>query len=542
MAVAVVLFEGGLSLKFSEARKVGTPLLTLVLGGLILTLSATAFIAHHVAGLSWATSCVLGAILVVTGPTVIKPMLRHARLSSRPALLLKWEGIVNDGLGAILAVVIVEVAVHEGDGGFPVAAVLALLVVSTLVGLGLGWFLAQALRRQWIPEHLKAPAILAGVLVVFAVSEALFHESGLMAVTLAGVVLANVESASMEDIRRFKEDMATVLVALLFIVLSARLEWSHVSVITGSSLLFVLAVVFLVRPFAIWTSLAFQQVPWRERVLLGWIAPRGVVAAAMGGALAPRLESAGYQDAELIVPILFAVIVSTVLLHGLTIRPLARRLGVAADGEGGALLVGISRWSVELALAARDAGISVELVDSNYRNVARARSRGVRAYLCEVLDEEEVDDLPIEQVSCALLATEDDHYNSIAALALSRVFGRDNVFQIPRGTESLDSGNPSLQGLVSWDPRVSFTALARCAWTPGRIFRTTKLSAQNTWDDFLKRWPGANVLLADDSGRVLFPQHGQPLSVGTRLVFLPQEGQDELLGDPGEDQTADPRS
>lgn len=527
LAVAIVLLEGGLSLRISEVRRVGAPLLALVLGGLVISSSLTAFAAHSLAGLSWPTSWVLGAVLVVTGPTVIKPMLRQARLSTRPALLLKWESIVNDALGALLAVVLLELATHDPATGFPGWRIGLLLVTAGVAGFVSGWFLGLALRRGWLPEHLKASAILAGGLVVFTASDALFHESGLLAVTVMGIVLANVQAASLEDVRRFKEDVATLLVALLFLVLSAGLEMEHLQALTGGSLVFILSVLFVVRPVTVWASLTPFGVPWRERALLGWLAPRGVVAAAMGGALAPRLLAAGYEDAELLVPILFAVVIATVVLHGLTAAPFAQRLGVAAPGEVGLLIVGVSRWSLDFALAAQSIGVEVLMADPTYRSVSRARLRGLEAYRAEVLDEEDLDDLPFERVGVALVATEDDHYNALASLALSRPLGRDHVYQVPCLEEDRD---PSLQGLTAWDNGARYGDLTTRAWTSGRAFKTTELNAErNDWESFTRRWPEARVLLVATQGKVTLPSNGEAPEGGARIVFLPRPGQTEAL-------------
>ncbi len=336
LAVAIILFEGGLSLRLGEARRLGRPLLGLVLGGLVATFVLASLLARHLAGLDGATAAVLGAILVVTGPTVVRPMLRQAGLARRPAALLKWEGIVNDPLGALLAVLVLEVA--AGGGGGPAArallTALPLLLAAGVAGVAAGLLLARAMDRGLVPEHLKAPAALAVGLGLYAAAEAVHPEAGLLAVTVLGVALANSGSASIEDVRRFKEDATTLLVSLLFVVLAARLQPADLRALTGPALLFVAAVVFVVRPLAVGLGTLGSGLPWRERLLLGWVAPRGVVAAAVGAALAPRLADAGHTDANLLVPVLFAVILTTVVLHGFTVGPLARRLGLASRGGG----------------------------------------------------------------------------------------------------------------------------------------------------------------------------------------------------------------
>lgn len=521
LAVAIVLFEGGLSLHFKEARRLGAPLYALVFGGLVLTFGVGSALAHYVAGLSWAVSCVLAAILVVTGPTVIKPMLRSARLARRPALLLKWEGIVNDPLGALLAVLALQVAVAQpiGDDWNVTATlgpILPLILAAGVLGGLAGWFMALALARNWITEHLKVPAFVAAVVVVYASCDALFHEAGLLAVTAMGIVLANRRLPSLEAVRHFKEDITTLLVSFLFIVLSARLSLSDLAVLTGPALLFVVAVLFVLRPLAAGLSLAPTGLPWREVFLIGWIAPRGVVAAAMAAALQPRLLEAGYEDARLLLPIVFAIIVLTVVLHGITLGPLARGLGLASTGGGGLLIVGISSWSLELARTLQEKGIHTVVVDSHFRAIARARVRGAEAVYGDVLSSDTLDDLPFEELTWVLAAGADHDYNDLVGIALSRTFGREHVFTVTPAED--EERAEHLSANAPWGELGTYASLSARHWSK-RPFKTTLLTDAFSVEAFREKQPEAIVLFAIRDGQLRLVGDADQPGSGDMLLY-----------------------
>ena len=524
LAVGLVLFEGGLSLRFHEVRRLGRPLTGLLLGGLVVTFLLATVAARFAGGLSWGTAGVCGAILVVTGPTVIKPLLQQARLHRRPALLLKWEGIVNDPLGALLAVVVLELAVAASGHGGETPGFLWIplrLALAGLLGAAAGLGLARAMDRGLLPEHLKSPAVLASVLLVFAGCDLLYPESGLLAVTAMGIVMANAGSASVEDVRRFKEEIATLLVPLLFLILSARLEPASLEALWGRPLLFVAAVLFVVRPAAVHLSLLGAGVPLRERVLLGWIAPRGIVAAAVAGVFEPRLQAAGYADAGLLVPLMFAIVISTVVLHGLSIRPLARALGLAAPDQDGVLLLGASSPVVDLARALKEAGVDSLIADQNRRDLGRARLAGIPARYGDILDEEMLDDLPLETLGFALAATSDDAWNALACTSLVKVFGRERVFQLTPVAGRLPEGpeNPVL-GRVPWAGEVSYPRLARRYWQGAR-FRVTALTEEFGWEEFQQTWPGTLVLFRIRDGRLAPWEKDEDPGSGTVLLHLP---------------------
>ena len=312
LGVAIILFEGGMDLKLAEFRRVGHGIGRLTLVGPPLAWLFGTLAAHYVAGLGWATAAVLGAILVVTGPTVILPLIRQARLNKESASLLKWEGIVNDPVGVLIAVMTFQYLTISGGGWQSTlmgvgAAILAAAVLGGLGGWGIGWLY----RRGAAPEHLKGPILMVLVLVVYWASNLVQHEAGLLSVTVMGLVIGNMKLIELEALQRFKEHLTIVLLSVLFIVIPSQLQASALVLLDWRIALYVLVILFLVRPLTI--ALATAGAPMRrsDKLLLGWIAPRGIVAAATAGIFGPALVAAGYRDAALLLPVTFAVIIAT---------------------------------------------------------------------------------------------------------------------------------------------------------------------------------------------------------------------------------------
>jgi len=498
LSVAVILFEGGLSLNLHEARTAGRPLWRLLLSGLIVGFAVVTLGGMYIADLSLGTAAVLGGILVVTGPTVIIPMLRTSRIARRPATLLKWEGIVNDPLGALVAILVFQLAAETAAGNSmaSISGHFAVgVVVAAALGVGVGFALDRALDRGWLAEHLKSPIMLAAMLGVYTVAELVGHETGLLAVTAMGLLLANLENPHVEDIRHFKEHLSTLLIGFLFVTLSASLEISDLEQLLGPPLWLVAFILFVARPLVACCAGIGSGLPWQERALLAWIAPRGVVAAAVAGAFEPRLLEAGYADAGLLVPIVFGVIMSTVILHGLTIRPLAKLLGLSAGGGSGILIVGGARWVLQLALTLRRAGAEVVMTDSTYRKVSRARREGLEVHFGDVLSEEMEFELPLERLSWVMAANDDNSYNSLVCMRFANTFGRSNVLQLAMTTEEggRKEGDHNLMGRVPWGERGTYQEITRRYWSNGS-FKSTQLSEEFSWIDLQEKHPNALFL------------------------------------------------
>jgi len=514
LGVSIVLFEGGMSLNLVEARHVGSSLRRLILSGLIVGFTLVSLCAHYVAGMAWSQACMLGAILVVTGPTVIIPMLRSARIALRPAALLKWEGIVNDPLGALLAIFVAKVALSAEAGSSYLELTLTFVgtsVAAVAIGASVGYLLAKALNAGIITEHVKTAVILAAVLVVSAGCAAMAHEeSGLLAVTIMGVVLGNTDNHSIEDIRRFKEQVSTLLVSILFLVLSAQLKPQDLQALVGMQLVLIALILFVVRPVVALAATVGSDLPWRERAIVGWIAPRGVVAAAVAGALAPDL-----------LPIVFGVVLATVVLHGLSIRPIARALGLAARAGNGILIVGASLWGVSLAQALAKAGANVVLADTRFRRVSRARMEGLEVHHGDVLAEEAAMELPMEQVSWVLAAADDDSYNALVCLRFAPELGREVVLQLTPGTteKKAEEVKSHMMGRNPWGENANYRNITSRFWRGGS-FKSTQISEEYTWGNLKENSPDAMFMFYLHQGRLQILAGDTEPPTGAKVIYL----------------------
>ena len=336
LSVSLILFEGGLSLRASHIANVGRVVRDLVTLGAGITWILSAIAAHILVGLDWKLSILLGAILVVTGPTVIGPLLRHVKPVGQIGPVLKWEGIVIDPIGAGLTVLVFE-AISAGRLSQATPMLLLGVVKTLAVGAGVGalvaFLIVVMLRRFWVPDYLQSPVILAFVIAAFTGSNLLVPESGLFTVTIMGIMLANQHRASTHHILEFKETLSVLLIGSLFIMLSSRLRMEDLASVGFGGVLFLIVLIVLVRPVAVLASTLRSPLTWKERAFLALMAPRGIVAASISSVFALRLASEGFEKAHLLVPLTFLVIVGTVLVYGLGARFAARWLGLASQAK-----------------------------------------------------------------------------------------------------------------------------------------------------------------------------------------------------------------
>lgn len=455
IAVAVILFEGGLTLNLAELRGISAAVRRLIFPGAFVAWTLGAAAARYVGGLAWETAILFAGVMVVTGPTVIAPLLRQSKLNSRPAALLKWEGIVNDPLGALLAVLAYEVAVldvgvaHEGAP----AQIVASLVLAALLDAGFGFVLGKAIamlfRRGWTAEYLKPPILLVAVLVCFEIANLLQEEGGLVAVTVMGMTLANSRVASINELRLFKENVAVLLISGVFVILTANLTWQNFAALDARAYLFLAAMLFVVRPATVFLSTIGADLPWRERLLVGWIAPRGIVAVAVtsffGASLASGIstsleaaadpaarEALAYSlaSAEKMIPLAFAMVFATVVLHGFTISPLAKLLGLASSERPGVLISGSSLWSAALAKALADADVPVLVADASWRRLRPAREAGLQTYYGELLSEVTEHHLELNRYGVLLAVGGNEAHNALVCTDLAPEMGRAAIYQV----------------------------------------------------------------------------------------------------------------
>ncbi|MEM9779521.1 MAG: sodium:proton antiporter, partial [Pseudomonadota bacterium] len=416
VAVAVILFEGGLTLNVAELREARPAVRRLVFFGAPLGWLFSTLAIHYGAGLSWQSSAVFGGILVVTGPTVITPLLRQARLKGRPASILRWEAIVNDPVGALCAVLAFEVvaAVAGASTLLKAAEHFALgITVAAFAGYAAGRGIAIAFRRGQVPEYMKVPVLFGAVLAVYASTDALLHESGLLAVTVMGVVLANSHLPSFDELRRFKEHVTVILVSGVFILLAASLEVEVLRQLDWRAALFIVLIVLVARPLTVAIALIGTGLSWQEKAIVAWIAPRGIVAVAVAGLFGTRLAELGIEDGALLTPLAFALVAATVVLSGFTIRPVARALDLVSTQVPGVLIVGASDWSIALAKAFTDQGVPTLIADRNFHRLRPAREAELQVFHGEILSEAAEHHLDLNAYEILIAASDNDAYNTL---------------------------------------------------------------------------------------------------------------------------------
>jgi len=455
LSIGIILFEGGLSLCLSELREVGTTVLNLTTIGALITWGLGAAGTHYILEYNVPLSILIGAILVVTGPTVVIPLLRHVQPKGRVGTIAKWEGITIDPVGAILAVLVLETLLLLNDPSQAGSSANAALE-HVIVGLGLEIFVALGvsvaatmllifvLRRRLVPDFLRNAVTLMIVVAAFVVANVLQHEAGLLTTTLMGIALANQPFVSVQRIIEFKENLQVLLIGALFVLLSARLELSALAHIDLGVLVFLGLLVIFVRPLAVFVSSIGSGLSWEEKAFLSWMAPRGVVAAAVASLFAFQLRPVYPEAVDGMVPVVFAVIVGTVAIYGLTAAPLAQWFGLADPDPNGILFVGAAPWVRAIARRVQELGVSVSLLDSNPAHVRHAREEGIDARKANVLSKTVLDEINLYGIGRLLITIPNDEVASLTALHFSEVFDSSDIYQLAAGPESRDEGESKM--------------------------------------------------------------------------------------------------
>lgn len=547
LSVGIILFEGGLSLNFREIIGTRGVVFRLVTVGLLFTWLATAWLAHNVAGFSTTMSVLLGALLTVSGPTVVLPLLRHVQPVRRIGSLAKWEGIVNDPIGAVVAALVFEVVLHHAPGQMTSGWMLGLLqtLFYSIVSASLsGWLLLLMLRRYWVPDFLQNPVILSWVLLLFAVSNRLAPESGLVSVTLLGVILANQRSVAVRHIIEFKENLRVLLISTLFIVLASRLriDMDVLRTLGWRSVWFVALLIAVVRPVAVLLATVGSSLPWRERAFLAWIHPRGIVAAAVSSLFALRIARASdlataqelLAETDRFVLVTFLVIVATVTVYGLTLAPLARWLGLSSENPQGILFAGASPSIREIARAVKEDGFPVLLVDTNPRNNAAARMAGLSVAFASIGSEYVQEQIDLGGIGRLLAMTPNDEVNTLAVMGFTERFGRAEVYQVaPAETSSgrTEKVGAYRQGRTLFDKPVTIGELEG-RFAAGERIKKTTLTTDFTYDDFLARYGESALVLfrIDETGKklaVATEKNDLAPRPGQKLIALVKEANDK---------------
>lgn len=444
LLVALVVFEGGMALDFRQLREAGEGVARLTMLALPINWVLGSLAAHYVAHLEWGTSMLFGAIVVVTGPTVVLPLLRSAKLQPRVAAFLRWEAIVNDPLGAILAAVVLQLMMLHVDVHADVffthtlPDLLGAIAVSLSAGILPAYLIRYLFTRDLMPEILKTPVLISMALVIFSLCNLEMGGAGLMAVTIFGMALANLQIPGVAELRRMKESLVVLVVSVLFIMLTADLHRDVLAQLSIPIFALTVVVLFVVRPVGIFLSTLGTSMPWKEKLFVGWIAPRGIVAAAVAGEAGISLKEAGYQSADLIMPAVFAVIAVTMILHGFSLGPIARLLKLTLSNEPAIAILGASAWSINFARCLRQAGVPVLLVDNRSSALIPATRQDIPVLRAELLSQHGQESFEERPADYLIATTGDGIYNGMVCGHLAPTMGRQRVYQISPGVARLD--------------------------------------------------------------------------------------------------------
>ncbi len=454
LAVGIILFEGGLTLKRDEISKVGSVIGKLISLGALITFIGAGVAAHYIIGLDWRVCFLFAALIIVTGPTVITPILRNIPLTKDVAAVLRWEGILIDPIGALVAVLVYEFINVEGDSGFTKQALLEfgkIILIGLAFGVSAGYALYISIKKKFIPHYLSNVATLSAVLAVFVISDLFAHESGLLAVVIMGMYLGNSNLSNLSELLYFKESLSVLLVSILFILLAANISMDDLILIFNWETAILLAVViFVLRPITVFASTINSSLKFNEKVFISWVGPRGIVAAGISSLFGARLVEKGVVGAEYITPLVFSVVLVTVILNATTARLIAGWLGVLVKKQEGILIIGASKASRLIANYLHKNDRHVVLIDSNQININRSKELGLEAYTANIYSDDLTDNFELNDVGYLLAFTSSDEINKQAINRLKQHFGENGTFRLMTSEEMRNRKNLSDKDLFSY--------------------------------------------------------------------------------------------
>lgn len=466
LAISIILFEGGLTLKRSEIRNVGPVITKLITIGSIVTFFGAGVLVHYAIGLSWEMSFLFSSLIIVTGPTVITPILRNIPLKKDVSAVLKWEGILIDPIGALAAVLVFEfIIVGEGQG-YTQTALLEfgkIVVFGLTIGFTFAHALTFAIKKNFVPHYLLNVVSLSTVLLVFVMSDVFAKESGLLAVVVMGMVMGNTNLPNIKELLYFKESLSVLLISILFILLSANVNLSDLELIyKWNSLVLFLVIVFLIRPLGVFLSAAGSNLKLNEKLFIGWVGPRGIVAAGIASLFGSKLLLRNEPGAEYITPLVFMIVLGTVMLNATTARLFAKMVGVFLTKSEGILIIGASKISRLIGEYLQKNNRHVVLIDNNQTNVAKAKKIGLEAIDANIYSDTLSDNIELNDVGYLMALTGNSDINDFAINKFKNEFGENGSFRLVNSDEMTDPESNPKEGLFSHtDDFIKLTEAAR---------------------------------------------------------------------------------
>lgn len=453
LSVALILFEGGLSLELREIEEVSGSIRNLVTVGTLITLAGGGMAAHWLGEFPWTIAFLYASLIVVTGPTVINPLLKQAGADRQISAILEGEGVLIDPIGAILSVVVLEFVLQsETDLWQAITELAGGLGLGALIGFSGGWCLSQLIKRaNFLSDQLKNLVVLAGVWGLYGFSQVVVQESGLMTAVTAGIMMHLSELPTERVLRRFKGQLSTLAISVLFILLAADLSIPGVLALGWGGLWTVIALMAIVRPLNVLISTWNSDLNWRQKAFLAWIAPRGIVAASIASLFAVSLTNQGMNGGDSIKALVFLTIIVTVVLPGLTAQPLARVLKISAQSAIGVMIIGCHPLGRYLARLMQQQE-PVVLVDTDPESCAQACQEGLDAFMGNALDMDVLQSAGLEQLGTLLVMTRNPEVNLVLAQRVLEEFHPPRVLAVfpPRGSndhETTGLGEPAVAGI-----------------------------------------------------------------------------------------------
>ncbi|MFT4687551.1 MAG: NhaP-type Na+/H+ or K+/H+ antiporter [Neolewinella sp.] len=456
LAIGIILFEGGLTLKIKEVKETQRTILRLISIGSLITFIGAGFASHYIMELSWSISFLFAGLIIVTGPTVIAPILQNIPLNRNVATVLKWEGILIDPIGALVAVLVFEFIKSAGhDANFTIHAFgtfMNIVIIGSTFGFSAGMALYHIIKRELVPHYLLNVFVLAYVLMIFVGSDMAAHESGLLAVVVMGLVLANNDVPRIEEILSFKESLSVLLISILFILLAANMDISELELLYEDWRPIALFgfVALVLRPLSVFVSTYGGNLNYQEKLFISWVGPRGIVAAGIASLFGLTLSDRGVPGAEYITPLVFMIVLGTVLLNATTARLVARLLGVVQDVSGGVLILGANDFAITIGKYLKDSGRMVHLVDSNPGHITKAERAGLEGIVANIYNTDLSERYELLDVGYLLAFTSSDEVNDYALSRYEKIFGESGAYRLITVDELKGRMTPSEDSVFSY--------------------------------------------------------------------------------------------
>jgi len=530
LSIAIILFEGGLTLKKEEIKNVGPVIYKLITLGSFVTLITAGIAAHFIIGLNWPLSFLFSSLIIVTGPTVITPILRNLAIKKDISTILKWEGILIDPIGALAAVLVFEFISVGSDHGtkYTQDALIEfgkIIIIGVSIGFTSAYAFAMALKNKLIPHYLLNVIVLTLVLGVFVLSDLFAHESGLLAVVIMGMVLGNMKLDALKEVLYFKETISILLISILFILLSANIDISDLELIYNwNSLILFAIVVLIVRPLGVFLSSANSELKFNEKLFISWVGPRGIVAAGIASLFGLKLTMQGVENANYITPLVFMIVLGTVLLNATTARLVARITNVLLKKSEGILIIGASKFARLIATYLTNNNRRVVLIDSNPKHIEYAIQENLEAIKYDIYSDNLMENIELNDIGYLLALTGSNSINEYAISKLSKTFGEEGTFRLISTKEMQDPLINPVNGLFSnTDDYINISEVVRDYPNINEVGITSKEQYIQMIQETKKELKTIPIFIKDNKGEILIiPSNSEEMHVesGNTMIYL----------------------